>query len=236
MATADRASGSELAELFTFDPDRGCWWTAVGEKGSGKSDLTLRLAEAYPYDVLLIDSNGDVDPQHRWTEPMPRPLPAAWPEPAEGRRFRRLRYVPAILDDDWVEQADEAIGLAYRRGYCHVHVDEAGDHFPANALPRWSRVALRWGRHRHLSLGMPMPRPAEVSPLTLSQADVISMHSQLHELDVARLARYVRCRDRELEGLLAELDEDRHDFLAYHKRSRSLLACDGLPPRPHASG
>lgn len=234
MATPDRARPGELDDELSFDPDAGIWWTAVGEKGSGKSDTTLRLAEAYPYDVLLVDSNADVDPEHRWTEPMPVPLPAAWPEPESGRPFRKLRYVPPLVDDDWLEQTDRAIGLAYRKGYTHIHIDEAGDHLPANGLPRWSRLMLRWGRHRRLSMGLPMPRPAEVSPLTLSQADIISMHSQLHELDVARLARYMRARQSELETMLHELDEDNHEFLAYVKKRRTILVCDGLPPRRNA--
>jgi hypothetical protein len=235
VATADRVGPAEMGKLFHFDPEKGVWVTSLGPQGSGKSDFCLRIFEGYPYDGLLIDNNADADPQHNFTVDLPSPTPTEWPEPdADGAPFRHYRYVPPLLDDDWLEQTDDVVGLCYRRGLCCILFDEAADDLPANNTRKWGRLTLGQGRHRKLSLLFATPRPAVVNPLTLSQAHLVTIHGQLHDLDINRVARHLHLKDWELIRLCEALDVDQHEFLAYNRLRRELMHCDGLPPRRHA--
>jgi hypothetical protein len=262
----------ELAEAsLRFDARKGGFLASFGPKGTGKSELSYRLFASYPYDALLLDVTGDVDPQHKLTEPLPRPLleaagtlldylaqlddggasledpaavaeltgrvHAAWHDDATNRP-RRYRYVPNLLRKDWLTRLDAVLGLAYLHGRCCVFADEIGVIAPAGRTPPFMRAVLHMGRHRALSMLMPGPRPAGLDPLVLGQADVVTIHGQLHELDVRRLAEHLHLRDAELGRLLEGLQRYRRDgievgqFLAYFKVNRELVIFEPLPPRP----
>ena len=202
---------SEVVPDFRFDPDAGAYLASFGPKGSGKSELNKRLFVSYPYDGLLVDHTGDADPGYRWTEPLPPALEAiaarvvvekggeipnqpgleaeiaaAWQGEKPGPH--KYRHEPNYLADDWLERSDRVIGLAYLHGRCDIFLDEIDDAAPTNQTPRFTRLTLRMGRHRAISLGMAGPRPIGVDPLVLSQPDVVTIHGPLHERDLARLA------------------------------------------------
>lgn len=248
----------EFAPDFKFNPDRGAWLASFGPKGSGKSELSTRLLRSFPYDAMLIDHTGDVDPHHDFTEPLTAELARlavslrdadgsdasteglavqvreAWRH--DGQRHK-YRYIPNYLERGWLETTDLAIGLAYLLGQCCIHLDEVNDACPVGQTPRWTRLDLRMGRHRKLSNLMPGPRPSDLDPLVLNQADVVTIHGQLHELDVRRLAKHLHLRERELLALIESLQRFERDgvevgeFLAYFKKDRELVIYPPLPPR-----
>jgi hypothetical protein len=244
-----------VAEDFfsSLNPDKGVYVSSYGPKGSGKSELNKRLFARYPYDGLLIDHAGDADEHHEVSEPIPKELLAltaalaplgeaedfdprelaglearieeAWRQ--DEPRWRKYRYVPNTLNDQWLERTDLVIGLAYVHGRTIEWWDEANLQIPAGRTPRWTRHTLHVGRHRALSALMPGPRPSDVDPLGLSQSDVVTVHGPMHELDVARLARSFHMRDQTLAAELGTLEP--FDYLAYFRSLRELAHYPPLP-------
>lgn len=245
--------------VFKLNPNKGAYISSFGPKGKGKSEFITRYTIAYPFNALLIDMTEDVDPRHEFTKPFSQELHylaaemddlktrslgamddfiakvrAAWSP--EGRP-EKYRIVPQFHQDKWLEKSDTYIGLAYLVGKVFIHMDEIDDEAPATGTPRWTRLALRLGRHRQLSMGMAGPRPAEISPLVLNQSDLVTVHGQLHELDVQRMAKQLHLSEKELLKLIEELQTFDRDgvevgeYLAFIKRSRELLIMPPLPPR-----
>lgn len=256
---------TEEPDLFDLDPDKGAYVASFGPKGTGKSELITRLFARYPYNGLLIDYARDVDPNYRFTEPMPGPLHAlarelgsmgdvdpsslggfverlreAWR--GEGsKRFHKYRYVPNFVAKDWLDQTDNYIGLAYLLERCAVELDEINEEAPVGRTPRWTRAMLRVGRHQRCSMLMAGPRPADLDPMVLNQADVVTIHGQLHELDVNRMAKQLHLSDREMMDAIRNLQrfergdsplEGVGEFLAFFKRGGDLVIYPPLPPRP----
>lgn len=242
---------SEVVPDFRFDPDAGAYLASFGPKGSGKSELNKRLFVSYPYDGLLVDHTGDADPGYRWTEPLPPALEAiaarvvvekggeipnqpgleaeiaaAWQGEKPGPH--KYRHEPNYLADDWLERSDRVIGLAYLHGRCDIFLDEIDDAAPTNQTPRFTRLTLRMGRHRAISLGMAGPRPIGVDPLVLSQPDVVTIHGPLHERDLARLAAQFHMSTAELGRLIQELEP--FGYLAFFKAEREIQVRPALPP------
>lgn len=255
MTIADRSPAS----VFRLNPAKGAFISSFGPKGFGKSEFITRYTIAYPYNGLLMDLTGDVDPGHTFTRPISQELyylameleglkgqsleglaefrakvRAAWMP--EGRPVK-YRYMPQFHQDGWLERSDLFIGLAYLCGRVFIHLDEIDDEAPVNNTPRWTRLALRLGRHEELSMGMAGPRPSEISPLVLNQSDLVTIHGQLHELDVKRMAKQLHLKDAELLGLIEELksyDRDGvevHEYIAFVKNTRELLIMPPLPAR-----
>jgi hypothetical protein len=248
-----------VSDPFRIDPIKGAYIASFGPKGYGKSEFITRYTIAYPFNGLLMDLTTDVDPQHHFTRPITQELHylASELEGLKGKSLEGLdefrakvreawmpegrpvkyRYVPQFHQDGWLERSDLYIGLAYLVGRVFIHLDEIDDEAPVNNTPRWTRLALRLGRHEQLSMGMAGPRPSEISPLVLNQADLVTIHGQLHELDVKRMAKQLHLKDAELLGLIEGLQsEDRdgvvvHEYIAFVKRTRELLIMPPLPPR-----
>lgn len=156
------------------------------------------------------------------------------------KRFRKYRYQPNFLANDWLERSDNVVALAYLVGHCAIVLDEVGLGAPSNRTPRFTRQALHMGRHQRLSMLMPGPRPAELDPLVLNQSDVVTVHGQLHPLDVQRLSRHFGTSDRELASILESLQRfERADsprdgvgeFLVFFRNERDLAIYPPLPPR-----
>jgi hypothetical protein len=244
---------TDTAPDLQLDPDKGAYVASFGPKGTGKSELNRRLFMSYPYDGLLIDHTGDVDPEHHFTEPLPPALlaiarrlrvekdaeppspdafkeeiDAAWRDPEAPGRRRKFRYVPNTLADDWLERQDLVVGLAYIHGLTDIFHDEVNHDAPAGQTPRWTRTCLHMGRHRQLSEGMAGPRPSGIDPLVVSQADVVTIHGPLHERDVARLAAQFHMSTAELVRLISELEI--FGYLAFFPAAREIQVRPALPP------
>lgn len=264
-----------MSDDFQFDPDKGTFLASFGPKGTGKSELNTRLFKDYPYNGLLIDFTQDVDKHHEFTEPITPELQklaaelGAMREEAERnktdlpdlgsftgqlletwrgdppRRYRKYRIVPNFVAKNWLQRSDDFVGLAYLIGHSAVFLDEIGEQAPAHRTPPWTRQMLRVGRHQHCSMFMAGPRPTDLDPSVLNQADVVTVHGQLHELDVKRMAKHLHLSDVELMRLINNLQRFKRadspeqgvgEFLAYFKASRELGLCDPLPPRRKRDG
>lgn len=244
-----------------LNPDKGSFVSSFGPKGTGKSELNTRLFISFPYNGLLVDFTRDVDPQHQFTMPMTPELRAlareledwkgedlsslddfsrrvkiAW---TQNGKFRYAKYqvVPNFVSDDWLEKNDIYIGLAYLAGKCFIFLDEIGELAPASKTPRWTRIALRVGRHQQLSIGMAGPRPADLDTNVLNQSDMVTVHGQLHERDVSRMAKQLALSESQLLDLIDELRQEERDgvdvngYLAYVKKTREIFVMPPLPPR-----
>lgn len=214
-------------------PDEGAFVAIFGRKGSGKSELAKSYFCAYPYDRLLIDAHGDVDPDSTFTTPVGPGL-FEWPEPADGV-YPSLRYEIDYTDDElvsgtriphWLWLVDQVIGHAYRLGrpVC-IWLDEVGELAPAGRTPGNIVQALHKGRHVHLTLLMAGPRPVGVEVLVLSQADLAAFFEMPHPLDRERVAGALAIPVGELADLLDNLEQ--YGYLVFFAASRTLVI---MPP------
>lgn len=156
------------------------------------------------------------------------------------KRYRKYRYVPNFMAKNWLERSDSVVALAYLVGHCAIVLDEVGSGAPSNRTPRFTRQALHMGRHQRISMLMPGPRPAELDPLVLNQSDVVTVHGQLHPLDIQRLAKHFGTSDRELASILESLQRFQRadspdygvgEFLVFFRQDRDLAIYPPLPPR-----
>ena len=254
----------ESEGLFRFNPSKSTYIACFGPKNAGKSELIQRFFASYPYNGLLMDIAGDADPEHEFTLPIPPALRslaeelgsmdnpsldslydfrarvrAAWLNEGEYR-FAKYRVEPSYLPKDWLERSDDFLGLAYLMGYCFDWLDEINDEAPANQTPRWTRQSLRVGRHEHLFMGMAGPRPKGLDPNVLNQADIVTIHGQLHAIDVKVIAQQFALSEAALFKLMEELKPAERDgvevtpYLVFEKKTRQLYLLPPLPPRPEA--
>jgi hypothetical protein len=245
---ADELRSDEAADLLTLDPDKSTCVFACGRKNTGKTHLTTTLFRAFPYDRLLIDVTGDVDPFFEFTEPIDE-APDTWPTSADVPPWRdwgpgenppgervSLRLRPRYRNNVrskrtglpmWLEQVDDWIGLAMDHGRTAVEIDDAGEVVKANRCGPATTDMLHTLRHRDLTLLTSCPRPVSIDPLTISQADLVAIFDTPHELDVRRLKASigVRITVDDLYGLIESLDE--HEFLLV--KDKALYHCEPLP-------
>jgi hypothetical protein len=236
--TLDELTGDEAAGLLELDPDASTVVFACGRKGTGKSHLTTALFRDYPYDRLLIDPTGDVDPFLEFTSPTPVPVPEDWPESEDGGRLS-FRYRPNRRNavrikggmhdklPQWKADVDRWVGLAMDHGRTAVEIDDCGDIVSAGQAPPNTDDMLHTLRHRDVTAFFNTIRPVGIESLVLTQADYLAVFDMDHELDVRRLAPYLRVKVDELFALLQGLDE--HEFLLRVAATKELYHCDRLP-------
>lgn len=213
---------------LSLDPERSNYLAIFGRKGSGKSYLAQSFADAYPFDELVVDATGDIDLPG--TVPMPMPVPGAWPEAGDEHDGPlRLRMVPDRLDPRHADDVDRAIGLAFAHGLTLVWIDEIGEAARANRVRPHMDLVLHQGRHRRLSVVMAGPRPVDIDPLVLSQADWVFIFAMPHPADQERVAANLAIPRAELSELIAGLGD--HEFLAYQASEHQLYALPALPKR-----
>lgn len=213
----------ESADL-ELDPDKSNFLSFWGRKGTGKSFLAERFFRAYPYDELVIDSTGDVDPAGRFTEPWPTPAPKSWPE-TDLQTRGVYRMVPNHLSPDWRDDVDRSIGDAFFHGRVCLWLDEVGEICPVRCLPH-TDLLLHQGRHRDLTVLFCGPRPVDINPLVLSQSDWVFIFDLPHELDVDRIAVVLGIPRAELRTLIRSLGE--HEFLGYNAKTREIIVFPAL--------
>lgn len=206
----------------------GVFVVAVGRKGSGKSVLTRRLFDGYPYDKLVVDINGDIELPDGTVElsgppPMRLPLPNAEGDP------QVFRYVPDASSPTWIDDMDRVVGLCYHHGRMVVWVDEMGVLTTANASPPNTRRALHTGRHARLSMLNCMPRPIAVDPLVMSQADYVYIFDLPNPADRKRVANVVGFPPAEMDAAVAALPE--FGYLRWDARAKEMAQFPPLPLR-----
>jgi hypothetical protein len=232
--STDDAGGIARLQL---DPTKPNHITIVGRKGSGKSVLARRFWAGWPGDRLVIDPTGDVDAGED-AERLELPLPSRWPNnplgdlEAVGGKPKRstLRYVPDMGASTYVDDMDRAVGLAFTKGHALLWVDEVGELTNASSTPPHVRRLLHQSRHRKLSMLFCGPRPMDINPLVMSQADYIAVFRLPNPADRKRIADVTGLDLGELEDALAEAVSVDHGYVWYDVVAEELLIC---PPLPH---
>lgn len=242
-----------------FDPDRGEFLFLSGKKGSGKSVLARRFFDGFPYDKLVIDPTGDVRadlqsdgvPFVDLTEPLPPRFPRA---PADygaptitfeenGRRHRTppvdrapqyvtAVYVPDMGSKEAEDEMDRALGLGLRNGRTAVWVDEIGTLTRNGKTPPNLRRALHHGRHSQLTLIMCGPRPKDIDPLCVSQADHVFTFMTRNPMDRKRICENIGWEPDEFDEAMFALGK--FEYLWYDNREDTLTHMPKLPPRRRA--
>lgn len=86
---------------FELDPDKGAFLFTCGHKGAGKSEWAKHYFRSYPYGRLVIDANGDVDPDGAFTCDYRPPVELVRPR-KEGKPPVYLSPVPSFAgEDEW---------------------------------------------------------------------------------------------------------------------------------------
>jgi len=220
-----------------IDPDKGAHVGAFGRKGSGKSFLARRLFDSYPYDSLVLDITGDLwrdfvadgtkdDPDIRLVK-LSTPLPARLPEEDEEGRRQIFVLAPDMGQDDALDDVDRAIGLALRRGRMLVWFDEVGIISPVGRTGPNMRRYLHHGRHHQMTGLACGPRPVDIDPLIVAQADHVFTFDLRNPADRKRIAENIGWEPKQFDAAVHELG--RHEFLHYSGEDNELSHMPALP-------
>lgn len=192
------------------DPDKGVYIFSSGRKGSGKSVVCRHWFEDYPYDRVIIDVTHDVARDLRRDDveyevirggiDMPARLPAARPD-----HPRTWVYMPDMGDPAAEDEMDRVAGLAIGRGPTLLWCDEFGEQTTGNKTPPNLKRILHHGRHDRISLLIACPRPVDINPLTISQADKVYTFATSNPADRARIADNIGWAPNEFDEVNNEI-------------------------------
>lgn len=225
----EQLAGDDVLEVMTIDPDKAPWIFCCGRKGSGKSHLAHRYWDSYPLDRMVIDTTHDIDPHDEKAEILRDPLPGKWPRSIDPQAERStLRYIADPGSDTYFDDLDRAVGLAVVHGNCILWLDEVGELTTASRTKAHTRRAFKHSRHHNLALLLCDPRPQDINPLCIAQADYVAVFDTPHELDRKRLAAGMGISTRELDTELDALGK--FEFLWYVAETHDLFAMPPLPP------
>jgi hypothetical protein len=209
----------------------------LGRKGSGKSVFAREVFRNWPdVDKLVIDPTGDADPgPDITTHTINGRLPDSLPNPPGKGQHVTVRWIASPQSPTYNDDLDRAVGLVlfpkHRRSL--LWVDEAGEVFPAHRTGPHARTLLHQSRHWHTSAVIAGPRPMNLDPLVLAQADRVVCYDLPHPRDRERVAASIGVPPRDLAR---ELDITRgmgpHWFLMYVAHEHSLYRCPPLPLPP----
>lgn len=229
MTTHELEQGTSSSRI---DPHKSAFIDVFGRKGSGKSVLARHIFTSYPKDRLVVDITGDEHLEHVPNVKTIRdPLPGSWPVdfnvlgPSKVRQT--LRYVPDAGLPTYRENLDAAVGLAYQHRDCLAWLDEVGALTKGNRTGPWFMRALHQGRHQGLSLLMCGPRPVDIDPLVLSQADLIYVFQMPHPHDRERVAAAIGWPPKEFGTIVDGLE--RYHYLEYNALTQELTQYPPLP-------
>jgi hypothetical protein len=223
-----------------IDPHKANHIAIFGRKGSGKSVLAQRFWDSYPLDRLVIDPTGDVDPHDPKAVNLTNPLPLRWPSPLAGYTATggnasnedrsTLRFHPDPGSATYEDELDQAVQLAFTHGHCLLWADEVGEVTSANKTGPAMRRVLQQGRHRHLSVLLCGPRPIDINPLVISQADYLALFELPNPADRKRVADIIGFDLGEFEEAHRQLVN--HGYLWWDTVNREL---EVRPPLPHGA-
>jgi hypothetical protein len=203
-----------------------------GRKNSGKSHLASIYVRSWPYDALIINNTGDVDPNYEWSTPWPggeelvERLPngrylyrAPWPQHPEGVATVKWNLTPNHRDPHWRYKADAAIAAFHDAGDKRLYpaalprllmVDEIGELAGPGDVGPGLDVVLHQGRHNLDWCVFCGPRPMNVATLVIVQADRLHVFKLPAAQDRQRIAREFGVDEAALTDTLQRLGE--HGF------------------------
>lgn len=219
---------------FALDPSRSTVVLAVGKKGSGKSVAMRRLYRAWPRDKLAVDVNGDAEPGpdaeklHELSTSFPVRHELTGPPPARNLHYRADPGSPTYRQD-----LDKAVGMALRPSDrpCLLWLDEVGEVSQVNRTqPNLRRLLMQSRHYGPVSALLAGPRPKNIDPLCVSQADHVYVFDLPNPEDRRRLAENMGVAPAELEDAwVRNRARGRYAFLFWHAPSSTLLECPPLP-------
>jgi len=218
-----------------FDPDKGAFFFMSGRKGSGKSVLARRVFDSYPYDKLVIDPTRDIrqdlrDEDVQFVE-LTEPMPTRFPKDPDGKPVTAV-FVPDMGSPTAVDEMDRALGLCLRNGPSCCWIDEIGVMSQPGRTPPNLRRALHHGRHDKLTLIMAGPRPKDIDPLCIAQADERMTFDTPLPMDRQRIAQNIGWPEKDFDQAVFNLGE--FEYLWHHQDDHTLTHMPKLPPRRRA--
>lgn len=225
---------TKLAQVPPIDAQRPQLILVVGRKGSGKSVVARQLFTDWPHDKVAVDVNGDADPGEG-AKKITVPLPTRMPPPRDDGRPNVLHFRADPGDPSYREHLDQAAGLALnpstRPGL--VWFDEWAEvGRPGQIGPHVHRLLMQ-SRHHLASALMCCPRPMNIDPLSVSQADYVYIFDIPNPRDRERLADNIGVAPK---ALMQELDitgrRGKHWHMRWDAREHELIRCPPLPYVP----
>jgi hypothetical protein len=218
------------------DPAGSLYVFLSGRKGSGKSHIARRWFDSYPYDRLVVDITHDLRNDLRrdgvpFRELDLDVLPARLAGPADPDDAAAQTWLvcPDMGSPTWWDDTDRALGLALGRGPMLIWVDEYGTVTRAGKTGPNMRRILHHGRHDRLSLLLCCPRPIDVDPLGIAQADLIYTFRTPQVYDRQRVADTTGVDRGLFDETNAALGE--HEYMLYDARTDTLSHMPALPSR-----
>lgn len=220
-----------------WEPGKSAFVFTAGKKGSGKSHLAYTIWDSYPYDRLVIDVTRDV---HRdWVGPLevrhkvvtPESIPLVWPSSdldEEGERPAALVYHPDMGSPTAIDDIDRMIGVALSKHHVCVWIDEIGAVTKASSTPPNLARLLHYGRHTHTSAIMCGPRPKNIDPLCVAQADYLGIFRLNNRADRQRICENADIPLDEYDHANAGLGD--YEYLWYDARADTMTHMPPLPP------
>jgi hypothetical protein len=193
-----------------------------------------RLYRSWRYDKLSIDVNGDAEPGEN-AEPL-RDLSTSFPVKHEligPPPARNLHYRADPGSPTYRQDLDKAVGMALRPSDRKVllWLDEVGEVSQVNRTqPNLRRLLMQSRHYGPVSALLAGPRPMNIDPLCVSQADHIYIYNLPNPKDRQRLAENMGYPPDELEeAWVRNRARGPHAFLFWHAPSSTLLECPPLP-------
>ena len=215
-----------------IDTDQNQIIACFGRKGSGKSAAARMLYRHWPAaDKVVIDVNGDADPGEDARRITGDP-PARLPDRGEHGEPVNLWYVADPTRPTYRDDLDRAIRLALfpRDRRTLLWVDEIGEVTQANKTPPHLRTLLQQSRHFDASAILCGPRPINVDPLCIAQADRVLIFDLPNPRDRERVADVIGWPPAAFEKACRQVRrEGRYWFLMYVAAEHALYLCPPLP-------
>ncbi len=220
------------------DPRKSTFLFATGKKGEGKSHWCRAWWDAYPLDRLLIDPTGDVRADLRAEGEdvsvlAPDVVPVRFPR-GEHQRVTVV-YVPDMGSPTSQDDMDRVVGLALdsKDHPVLLWIDEVGRICTsAQSTPPNMRRLLHHGRHHGVTFLGAGPRPIDIDPLVINQADIVAAFRLPNPADRKRVADNIGVDPAEFGRLnLSHCRSGTHQYLQYVQAEDTLYLMPALPPR-----
>ena len=196
-----------------------------GKKGSGKSVIARMILDSYPGDRIVLAANRDDGPFPNEDQGIHvfrggvDDFPKRWPEHLRrDREYLTLRFEFDTGSSTDIEDQDAVVELAMRHGNCALLVHEVGLLAPVGKQSRYpfTKRLLHANRHHRVTALFCGPRPIDVNPLVIGQADVVYVFETQVVADRKRIADTIGWNLRDFEDGLDELGP--HEYLRFDAR------------------
>lgn len=220
------------------DPYKGIYVFCSGKKGSGKSVICRAWFDAYPFDRVVIDPTHDLRADFRrdgveFTELHADTLPARLPAYVPGKPKTYL-FCPDMGSNTYVDDMDRVVGLALGRGPTLLWIDEFGSLTNGNKTPPNTRRVLHHGRHDGLTVLIACPRPMDIDPLAINQADLVYTFRTANPDDRQRIAKNIGWPPADFDRVNEQLGErGDHWHTKYVDATDELWIMPPLPVKHH---